>query len=146
MGFPLTFIGLMLVVTAYRGTYAQFGSLVAGEFTGKPSFLVFVIAVMALGSLGYIPAFQRISRLLLLLVLIGIIVSNKGFFANFTAALKQGPVPPATPAASSANPSGQGFVSSSPLLDLGPLGSINPQIDPNGPAGKFLGLFGWKGQ
>jgi hypothetical protein len=100
--FALTLIGLLLIVTGYRGTYQQFGALVAGEFTGKPNFITFAVAILVLGALGYIPAFRIISRLLLLLVMIGIVVSNRGFFANFQKALATGAVQPAAVASGSA--------------------------------------------
>ena len=94
MGFILALIGLLMVDTGYQGTYRQFGTLVAGEFTAKPSFLYFVAGIGAVGAIGYIDALRTFSRLFLALILIGIVVSNKGFFANFQKALATGPVAP----------------------------------------------------
>ena len=145
MPFVLVLGGLLLIITGARGTYAQFGSLVAGEFTGKPNFIYFALAIFLIGAVGYIDSLRTVSRLMLALVLIGIVIANKGFFANFTAALKKGPqAPAAVPTAQ--NPSGQGYTSSSPLLDLGPLGTINPQLTPGGPAASIYQFFGGKTQ
>jgi hypothetical protein len=95
MPFVLVLIGLLMVATGYQGTYRQFGSLVAGEFQGKNNFLYFAAAIGAVGAIGYIDQLKIFSRLLLALILIGIVVSNKGFFANLQAAIAQGPKAPA---------------------------------------------------
>lgn len=94
MGFILTIGGLLLIVTGARGTYQQFGSLVAGEFTGKNNFLYFAGAIGAIGAIGYIDALRTFSRLFLAMIIIGIVVSNKGFFANLQAAIAAGPKAP----------------------------------------------------
>ena len=97
MPFALVLIGLIMIVTGARGTYAQFGTLVAGEFnppSPQHSFLYFIAGLGGVGAIGYIPALRTFSRLFLALVLIGIVIADKGFFANFTAALAQGPKPP----------------------------------------------------
>ena len=105
MPFVLVLIGLLMIVTGARGTYSQFGSMVAGEFQGKNSFLYFAAAIGGVGAIGYIDALKTFSRLFLILILIGIVVSNKGFFANLQKALAQGPTPPnALPAQTSVNP------------------------------------------
>jgi len=144
-----------MIVTGSRGTYRQFGTLVAGEFTGDRNFLYFAAGIGAVGAIGYINALRTFSRLFLTLILIGIVVSNKGFFANLQAAIKAGPkAPDAVPTnggsnnpisdvitdgiknafsgSGKSNPSGQGYISDKPLLDLGPLGNVNPQIVPGG--------------
>jgi hypothetical protein len=111
--FLLVVIGLLMVATGYHGTYRQFGSLVAGEFQGKNNFLYFAAAIGAVGAIGYIDQLRTFSRLLLALVLIGIVVSNKGFFANLQSALAAGPKQPA-PA-----PAQQSLSSSSSTSDIG---------------------------
>jgi hypothetical protein len=106
MPFVLVLVGLLLVMTGYQGTYRQFGTMVAGEFTAKPSFLYFVAGIGAVGAIGYADALKTFSRLFLTLILIGIVVSNKGFFANLKAALAKGPVQPnAVPASSNSSSS-----------------------------------------
>jgi hypothetical protein len=94
MGFALILIGLLMVVTGGRGTYAQFGSQIASEFTGTPNFGIWIIAIGTIGAVGYIQKLQTISRLLMTLILLSIFLSHKGFFAQFQAALKAGPKAP----------------------------------------------------
>jgi len=100
MPFALLIIGLLLIATGGRGTYAQFGAMVVGDFTqapagGGPTFTTWLIALAAVGVLGYIPQVQTISRMLLALVLLVLLLRNRGFFDQFQAALKQGAVQPA---------------------------------------------------
>ncbi len=147
MAIPLLIIGLLMVITGGRGTYAQFGSQVASEFQGQNSFTYWLLAIGILGAVGYITPLQKISRMLMALVILVIFLANKGFFAKFTAALKQGPVKPnalpqssgagilspqmTSPGSSSTNPSGGNVV------DFGSAGTLNINpIDPNGPIGK----------
>jgi len=114
MPFALVFIGILLIVTGARGTYAQLGTMIAGEFTGpvfpskgqpQTNFITFALAILILGSLGYVEKFRTISHLMLFLVLAGVIVSNKGFFANFQKALQNGPTQPNAVASSSSSSS-----------------------------------------
>lgn len=111
MGLVLLLVGLLMVITGGRGTYAQFGTLVASEFTGpiipskgtpSTNFTTWLLAIGMIGSLGYISALQTISRLFMVLILLAIFLGQKGFFAQFSAALKAGPkAPNALPASSS---------------------------------------------
>lgn len=95
-----------MIVTGAKGTYAQFGSQVASDFTGPGNFTYWVAAIFGIGALGYIDALRTFSRLFMALILISMVLANKGFFAKFTAALKQGPVaPPQTAGATAANQS-----------------------------------------
>lgn len=114
MGFILLIIGLLMIITGARGTYAQFGSMLAAEFTNPiqanslggtsaiqaatSSYTNQAIAIGLIGGLGYIPAIQLISRWALGLILLVILLANNsgntGFFPQLTAALQKGPVPP----------------------------------------------------
>jgi hypothetical protein len=142
MGFAFVIIGLLMIVTGGRGTYAQFGSQIASEFQGgKGSFTYWFIALAGIGALGYIPALQTISRWAMSLIILSIFLSHKGFFAQFQAALAKGPTQPqalvSSNSSTASNPSG------GPTIDLGPLGSINENpIVPGGALDKFLTLFG----
>jgi hypothetical protein len=152
MGLPLLIIGLLMVITGGRGTYAQFGSQVASEFQGPNSFTYWLLAIGILGAVGYIKPLQKISRLLMALVLIVIFLANKGFFAKFTQALQTGPTQPnAIPANSSfgattspgvtpTNPSGGS------VINFGPLGTINTNpIVPGGTMDQIIQFFGGGG-
>lgn len=145
MPFALIFIGVLTIVVGARGTYAQFGQLLASEFTGTNNFVYWFLAIFGVGALGYVDSLRTISRLLLVMVLLVLILANKGFFNQFKTALQQGPkTPNALPQQSSApsNPAGQGYVSSQPQLNLGALGNINVQVSPGSIADKVFKFFG----
>lgn len=95
MGFPLVIVGLLMVITGARGTYAQFGAQLATDVRG---YAPQGIAVAAVGAIGFIPALQQISRWILAFVIIVIFLAqNKGtsgFFSQFQNALNQGPIAP----------------------------------------------------
>lgn len=86
---PLAFliIGLAIAVTAFRGTYGQFGTLVAKDFTGSNSFLVWIGAIIAIGLLGYIPGLEKPSRLMIALLLLVVFLKNGGVFDKFKQAV-----------------------------------------------------------
>jgi hypothetical protein len=97
MGLVLLIVGLLMIITGARGTYAQFGQQIAGEFSGNNSFTYQMAAIGAVGAVGYIPALQSISRWLLAFILLVILIGNKnssGFFPQFQAALQNGPQQP----------------------------------------------------
>lgn len=94
MAFVLTASGLLMIVVGARGTYAQFGQQVVSDFTGPGNFTYWLASLGAVGALGYVEAFREFSRWFMALIIIGMILSNKGFFAKFTAALKGGPTAP----------------------------------------------------
>lgn len=86
---PIAFLilGVAVAVAAYRNTHKQLGTLLAGEFTGQGNFLFWIAAIFIIGMIGYIPKLRGPSHALLALILIALFLANKGFFANFTAAL-----------------------------------------------------------
>jgi hypothetical protein len=105
MPFALIIIGLLMVITGARGTYAEFGKTIAGEFQGQNNFVYWFGAIIIVGSIGYVQELRTISRLLLALVIIVLILSHKGFFQQFQSALKTGPVQPnALPGQNSVSP------------------------------------------
>lgn len=95
MPFALVAIGLLMILTGINNTYAQFGSQVQKDFSGSKSFIVWIIALGAVGALGYIRDLRQFSHYFMALILISLVLSNKGFFANFTKAIAAGPVAPA---------------------------------------------------
>lgn len=82
MPLALLIIGIMLAVSALRGTEEQLGTLIVGDITG--GFLTWVAAIVAIGALGYVPQLQLPSRMLLALVLLVLLLKNgTGFFSQF---------------------------------------------------------------
>lgn len=112
MAFVLTLFGLLLIVTGARGTVTQFGAQVAQDVTG--GFVYYVAAIAGIGALGYVDALRTISRLFMALILIVLVLANRGFFAQFSAALKTGAIAPQAPAAAGNSSSSEaaGVVSS----------------------------------
>lgn len=105
-----------MIVTGARGTYAQFGQQIASEFQGQNNFTYWLLAIVAVGSLGYVSALQTLSRYLLALVILSLFLSHKGFFAQFSAALKTGPTPPNPVGSSASGPTNAVGVPGGPTL------------------------------
>lgn len=88
---PLAFIilGALIIVTAYKGTYQEFGNQLVKDFTGGAgsSFIYWVAAVAIIGLLGYVKAFRTPSRALLTLIVLAFFLSNRGVFSSFQNAL-----------------------------------------------------------
>lgn len=88
MPYALTFAGLLLIITGINNTYSQLGAQLKKDFSGDKSFLMYIAALGGVGALGYIPTLRRFSHLFMALILISLVLSNKGFFNNLSAALK----------------------------------------------------------
>jgi len=94
---PLALIasGLILIITGVQNTYAQMGAQI--QMDGA-AFLKWLVAIMAVGALGYVNELRQFSHWFLALILIAMVLSNKGFFNKFTAAINAGPTAPNAPA------------------------------------------------
>lgn len=95
MPFALVTIGLIMIVSGSRDTYAALGRELVADFTGPGNFTYWLVALGAVGSLGYIPALRGFSRGFMALILISMVLKNGGVFDQFTSALNLGPVRPA---------------------------------------------------
>lgn len=100
MPFALVIIGLVMIVTGAKDTHCAFGKQMTEDFTGKNNFTFWIASIGAVGALGYFQSMRDFSRMFMALILIGMILAQQraasgGFFAQFSAALKSGPVPPA---------------------------------------------------
>jgi hypothetical protein len=86
---PLFFLAVAIaaIVTGLRGTQGQLLSLLKSDFTTSNNFGIWILAIVAVGSLGYIPGFKTVSNGLLILVVIVLVLSNKGFFSQFSSAV-----------------------------------------------------------
>ncbi len=92
MPFALVLIGLVLIVTGSRDTYREFGAELVGDFTGAGNFTYWLASLGAVGALGYVPALRDFSRLFMALIILAMLISNRGFFAQLGTALASGPV------------------------------------------------------
>lgn len=90
MPFALVLIGSIMAITAYNGTGSQLWSLVIKDFTGQGSFLWWALSIFVVGAVGYVPALKTLANAFLVLVVLAIILSNKGFFAQFQSAVAAG--------------------------------------------------------
>lgn len=84
---PLLFVafGLFMLIAAVKGgdSMDKAITLLKGDFTGKNSFLVWLVALFAVGAVGYIKPLRPLSVAFLTLVMIVLFLSNKGFFKQF---------------------------------------------------------------
>lgn len=94
MPFALVTIGLIMIVSGARDTYAALGKELTEDFTGPGNFLYWLIAIGFLGALGSVKELQGFSRAFMALVLISMVIANRGFGAELTKAVEQGPVRP----------------------------------------------------
>lgn len=86
MPFIFGIVGLILIVSGLRGTITgsnpNLVSLVKSDLTGTPNYTEWMAAIFIIGALGYIQQLEKISRALMTLVVLGLLFSNKGFFAS----------------------------------------------------------------
>lgn len=88
MPFVLIVIGVTLLVAGAQDTQGKLFALIQGDFVKRPSFIPWIVALLVIGMLGYIDAIRSLMRAFLGLVIIGILLSNRGFFAQLQAALQ----------------------------------------------------------
>lgn len=123
MPFAIILIGIMLISSGARNRAGQLGALIANDFSGQSNFFIWVAAIGAVGATGYYEPMKPVSRLFLFLVLLSMLLSNKGFFANLLDAIQnfQAPAPSSTTdtGAATADP-GSGIT--------GAAGTDNPSI------------------
>jgi|ERR1700733_221540 len=86
---PLFFLAVAIaaIVTGLRGTQGQLLTLLKSDFTTSNNFGIWILAIVAVGSLGYVPGLKTISNGLLILVVVVLLLSNKGFFSQFSSAV-----------------------------------------------------------
>lgn len=95
MPFLLVVIGMIMIVSALRNTHAQMAAQLRGDFI---PFGMWTLAIGSVGAIGYIPELRRFSHYFMALIIIGMIISNRGFFAKLSEAIKLGPISPTPPA------------------------------------------------
>jgi hypothetical protein len=89
MPFAFLIVGIIFVAAGIQGNSKKLLSLVKGEFTGKDSYLDWMVVILAVGSVGYVDELKPVSRAFLVLVLVVLVLkTGTGFFAKFTSALK----------------------------------------------------------
>lgn len=95
MPLALLVIGVVILVTAFRGTSKDLGALLKGDLTGENNYIRWLLAIAVIGSLAYIPGFKGPANLFLALLVIVIILAHQpknsggGFFDQLSAAFKK---------------------------------------------------------
>lgn len=91
MPFVLILIGVLMIVTAANNTHVQMAGQIKSDFNS--GFLKWVLAIVIVGAAGYIEDLRGLSRAFMVLIIISIVLSKKGFIANFAQAINLGPAP-----------------------------------------------------
>jgi len=96
MPFILIVVGLILLVTAIKGTTGRLGTMLAEDTFGAGGFVYWFVAIMVVGAIGYIKAFKTLSDAFIVLIVLSLVLSHRGVFKQFNDAIKSIKVPTAT--------------------------------------------------
>ena len=80
MPLAIILIAMIFIVTGFKGTTGDLFTQIRGD---AAQIAIPFIAIILIGAVGYIPGLKKISDGFLALVLVGMFLSNKGFFAKF---------------------------------------------------------------
>lgn len=84
-------IGIVLIAAGINNKVPDLMGLLKEDFrptSDVPGFHVWVIAIVAAGAIGYIRPLKGVANGFLILIILGLLLSNSGFFVKFTQALK----------------------------------------------------------
>ncbi len=86
-------VGALLIIVAINDKLPELQNLVAGDLRkndkGQAGFGLWLVAIFAIGAIGYAKPLKPIANSFLVLVVVVMLLSNKGFFANFTKAVER---------------------------------------------------------
>jgi hypothetical protein len=100
MPFGFAVIGLILIISGLQNTYAQLGAQLQKDFSGRDSFMPWIVVLGGVGATGYVERLRPVATAFMTLLVLVMFLAAKGFFPKLDAALKQGAVAPtATPVA-----------------------------------------------
>lgn len=87
MGWPLVIIGLILIIVGVRDEVQTFNDTLSDDLLGRPgersNFPMFIVAIFAIGAIGSVKDLRGFSNAFLALIFIVLLISNRGFFAEF---------------------------------------------------------------
>lgn len=134
MSFVFLIVGAILTIAGVRGTTEDSVNgngdgrglfpLVKGDFegTGQPhGFLVWFVAILVIGALGYVSELKPFANAMLALVIVVLLLSNKGFFAQLQNAIQS---PANAPTASTSGPGAIGALPAMSMPGLGMPGGL----------------------
>lgn len=84
-------VGILLIVVAINNKMSDLGTLIKDDFApqgNQAGFAVWIVAIFVIGSLGYVKTFKPVANAFIALIVVIMILSNRGFFANFNKAIK----------------------------------------------------------
>lgn len=88
MPFALAFLGILLIVSAARGTIQPLGQQLVLDFSGQGNFFYWIFAIIILGAIGYIRPLRPVSLAMLGLLLVVMFLANGvGFWPQLTSAI-----------------------------------------------------------
>ena len=134
MPFVFLFIGFVIIAVAIRNTYSQLGALLSKDFTGQNNFFFWLAAIGIIGAIGYIKDARGISRAFLALILISMVLSDRGFFAEAVKTIDGIKPNPVAPVAGASGGGGAGGLLSG--LGSGIMGKVFSGLSSN-----ILGAF-----
>lgn len=76
MAFALIFVGLLLTISAVRGTYHTLFSLLHNDFVGQGNFSFWMISCLLIGAVGYIKPLRPLSHAGLVLIILVLILKR----------------------------------------------------------------------
>lgn len=79
----LLLIGVVLIVAGARGKSSELGAIVQDDFVSQPSYFVWILAVATIGIIGSFKPLKEASNAFYALLIIVLLLSNRGFFAEF---------------------------------------------------------------
>lgn len=143
MPFVLLFIGLVAILVGVRGHGKDAGDLLAKEFTGSNSFIQWFLAIMILGLIGYYKPAKPVADGMIGLLIVAMIISKKGLFANLESAFQNAqPIAANTgkPVTTAQTPGVASPYASQAPFTPGNISVYNPNMfDPTAP--NFVGAF-----
>jgi hypothetical protein len=90
MPIVLLVIGIIILVAAIRGKdeVDKLIDILKDDFASENNFLIWGLAFFIIGAVGYYPPLRPLSRSFMVLVILGLFLSNEGFFNKFMAQIR----------------------------------------------------------
>lgn len=83
MAWAVFIFGVVFIVAGFRGKIDDLNAVLKDDFAGRSNFLAWLVAILAIAAIGAYKPLRPISDGFLALVIIALLLSNRGFFAEF---------------------------------------------------------------
>lgn len=90
MPYILLLFGAVMLVAGVRDKHVELWNLIRNDFTQPGGFLTWVAAIAVVGGMGYIPKLKPLSVAFMTLLLIVLVLSNGGVFAQLQQFIQSG--------------------------------------------------------